>query len=138
MAKGFWNFIKKVHKVKQETLDEHSENYINNNPTEEQLKDNKNGNIAITLSLIACILLIVLVALIVLIFSNNLGLGLLSIALLLIPARIQFVALKKAKKQLNINGLGKMKFLLVKFVFPIISATISIIILFCLIGYLLK
>ena len=31
MAKGFWNFIKKVHKVKQETLDEHSENYINNN-----------------------------------------------------------------------------------------------------------
>ena len=130
MAKGFWNFLKKANKVKQETRDEHSENYINNNPTEEQLKDNKNGNIAIALSLIACILLIALVALIVLIFSNNVGLGLLSIALLLIPARIQFVALKKAKKQLNINGLGKMKFLLVKFVFPIISATISIIILF--------
>ena len=138
MAKGFWNFLKKAHKVNQETRDEKSENYINNSPTEEQLKDNKNGNLAITFSLISCILLIVLIALIVLIFSNNIGLGLLSIALLIIPARLQFVAVKKAKKQLNINGKGKIKFLLVKFIFPILSATISIIILFCLIGYLLK
>ena len=138
MAKGFWNFLKKAHKVNQEIHNEKSENYINSNPTEEQLKDNKNGNIAIALSLISCTLLIVLIALIVLIFSNNIGLGLLSIALLLIPARLQFVAIKKAKKQLNINGLGKIKFLLVKFIFPILSATISIIILFCLIGYLLK
>lgn len=138
MAKGFWNFLKKAHKVKQETRDEHSENYINDNPTEEQLKDNKNGNIAIVLSIISCILIIALIALIVLIFSNNVGLGLLSIALLLIPARLQFVALKKAKKQLNINSKGKMKFLLVKFVFPIISATISVIVFFCLLGLLLK
>ena len=138
MAKGFWNFLKKAHKANQEIHNEKSENYINSNPTEEQLKDNKNGNIAIALSLISCILLIALIALIVLIFSNNIGLGLLSIALLLIPARLQFVAVKKAKKQLNINGLGKIKLLLVKFIFPILSATISIIILFCLIGYLLK
>ena len=138
MAKGFWNFLKKAHKVNQEIHNEKSENYINSNPTEEQLKDNKNGKIAIALSLISCTLLIALIALIVLIFSNNIGLGLLSIALLLIPARLQFVAVKKAKKQLNINGLGKIKFLLVKFIFPILSATISIIILFCLIGYLLK
>ena len=138
MAKGFWNFLKKAHKVNQEIHNEKSENYINSNPTEEQLKDNKNGKIAIALSLISCTLLIALIALIVLIFSNNVGLGLLSIVLLLIPARMQFVALKKAKKQLNINGRGKIKFLLVKFVFPIISATISVIVFFCLIGLLLK
>ena len=40
MANKFWDFLKKVHKVKQETKDENSENYINDNPTEEQLKDN--------------------------------------------------------------------------------------------------
>lgn len=138
MTKGFWNFLRKAHKVKQETTDKSSENYINNSPTDEQLKDNKNGNIAIALSIISCILIIALIALIVLIFSNNIGLGLLSITLLLIPARLQLVAVKKAKNQLNINGRGKIKFLLVKYVFPIISAITSIIILFYLIGFVLK
>ncbi|MGN1201453.1 MAG: hypothetical protein ACI4R8_04280 [Candidatus Caccovivens sp.] len=138
MAKGFWNFLKKVHKVKQETRDEKSENYINNNPTEEQLKDNKNGNVAMALSIIACIALIAFIGLIVLIFSNNVWFGIFSIVLLLIPAYLQMTAVKKAKKQLNINGKGKTKLLLVKFVFPIIAATVSVIIIFCLIGVLLK
>lgn len=138
MAKGFWNFLKKVHKVKQETRDEKSENYINENPNEEQLKDNKNGNIAIVLSVISCVLLVVSIAFIVLVFSNNVGMGILSIALLLIPAYLQMMAVKKAKKQLNINGEGKTKFLLVKFIFPLIAATISIITLFCLISFYLK
>lgn len=138
MAKGFWNFLKKVDKIKKETNDENSENYINNNPTEEQLKDNKNGNIAIALSIISCVLLIAIIALIVLMFANNVGIGILSIVLLFIPAKLQMVAVKKAKRQLNINGRGKTKFLLVKFIFPIISAVISIIVLFCLIGLSLK
>ncbi|MGN1208083.1 MAG: hypothetical protein ACI4TI_01290 [Christensenellales bacterium] len=138
MAKGFWNFLKKTHEIKQDITDKNSENYINTCPTEEQLKDNKNGNVAIALSLIACVMLIAFVAIIVAIFSKNVGLGILSIFLLLIPARLQFLATKKAKKQLNINGKGKIKFLLVKFVFPIVSATISVILLFCLIGLVLK
>lgn len=138
MAKGFWDFLKKAHKVKQETRDESSENYINNNPTEEQLKDNKNGNFAIVLSIIACILLVGCIALIVAMFSNNVGLGLLSIVLLFIPSGLQIMAVKKAKKQLNINGKGKVKLLLVKFVFPIIAVAISMIVLFCLIGLNLK
>ncbi|MGN0961141.1 MAG: hypothetical protein ACI4PF_02945 [Christensenellales bacterium] len=138
MANGFWNFLKKAHKVKNETNDVNSENYINNNPTEEQLKDNKNGNIAITLSIISCILLILFIALIVLIFSNNIGIGILSVALLFIPARLQMTAVKKAKKQLNINGKGKTKLLLVKYVLPTLASIISIIVLFCLIGISLK
>lgn len=138
MSNGFWNFLKKVHKTKQQTNDVNSENYINSNPTEEQLKDNKNGNVAIILSVIACILLIVFIALIVALFANNVVLGIFSILLLLIPARLQMTAVKKAKKQLNINGKGKIKFLLVKYICPIIAATISAIILFCLIGLFLK
>ena len=138
MAKNCWNFIKKVNNAKQETKDENNENYINQNPTEEQLKDNKNGNTAIVLSIISCALLIAFVALIVLIFSNNVWLGILSIFLLAIPARMQMIAVKKAKKQLNINGKGKIKLLLVKFVFPVVAATISAVLLFCLIGFSLK
>ena len=73
MANGFWNFFKKVNKLERDVNDKNSENYINNNPTEEQLKDNKYGNIAILLSVVASILLIVTFAIIVRIFSNNVG-----------------------------------------------------------------
>ena len=138
MANGFWNFFKKVNKLERDVNDKNSDNYINNNPTEEQLKDNKNGNIAILLSVVASILLIVTFAIIVRIFSNNVGLGLLSIVLLLIPGYLQMNAVKKAKRQLNINGKGKIKFLLVKFVFPIISAIVSIVLIFYLTGTYLK
>ena len=138
MAKGFWNFFKKVNKIQQETSDETSENYINNNPTEEQVKDNKNGNVAIALSVITCVLLIAFVALIVFLFSYNVALGFLSLLLLIIPAKLQMLAVRKAKKQLNINGKGKIKFLLVKFVFPIIAGIISVAVLLCLIGVMLK
>lgn len=138
MAKGFWNFFKKVNKIQQETSDETSENYINNNPTEEQVKDNKNGNVAIVLSVITCVLLIAFVALIVFLFSYNVALGFLSLLLLIIPAKLQMLAVRKAKKQLNINGKGKIKFLLVKFVFPIIAGIISVAVLLCLIGVMLK
>lgn len=138
MAKGFWNFFKKVNKIQQETSDETSENYINNNPTEEQAKDNKNGNVAIVLSVITCVLLIAFVALIVFLFSYNVALGFLSLLLLIIPAKLQMLAVRKAKKQLNINGKGKIKFLLVKFVFPIIAGIISVAVLLCLIGVMLK
>ena len=138
MANGFWNFLKNLHKRKQETKDENNENYINDNPTEEQLKDNKNGNIAIVLSIISCLLLVAIIALIVSIFANYIWIGIISIVLLFIPVRLQALAVKKAKRQLNINGKGKIKFILVKFVFPIISAIISIVILFGLIGVYLK
>lgn len=138
MANGFWNFLKNLHKRKQETKDENNENFINDNPTEEQLKDNKNGNIAIVLSIISCLLLVAIIALIVSIFANYIWIGIISIVLLFIPVRLQALAVKKAKRQLNINGKGKIKFILVKFVFPIIAAIISIVILFCLIGIYLK
>lgn len=138
MANGFWNFLKNLHKRKQETRDENNENFINDNPTEEQLKDNKNGNIAIVLSIFSCLLLVAIIALIVAIFANYIWLGIISIVLLFIPARLQALAVKKAKRQLNINGKGKIKFILVKFVFPIIAAIISIVILFWLIGVYLK
>ena len=138
MANGFWNFLKNLHKRKQETKDENNENFINDNPTEEQLKDNKNGNIAIVLSIISCLLLVVIIALIVSIFANYIWIGIISIVLLFIPVRLQALAVKKAKRQLNINGKGKIKFILVKFVFPIIAAIISIVILFWLIGIYLK
>lgn len=138
MANGFWNFLKNLHKRKQETRDENNENFINDNPTEEQLKDNKNGNIAIVLSIFSCLLLVAIIALIVAIFANYIWLGIISIVLLFIPARLQALAVKKAKRQLNINGKGKIKFILVKFVFPIIGAIISIVILFWLIGVYLK
>lgn len=138
MANGFWNFLKKMNKVHQETNDKTSENYINDNPTEEQLKDNKNGIVAIMLSIITCILLIGFVALIVFLFSYNIAFGFVSILLLIIPARLQVLAVRKAKKQLNINGKGKIKFLLVKFVFPAVASIISVIILLCLIGFILK
>lgn len=136
MANGFFNFLKKVHKIKKETMDETSENYINNNPTEEQLKDNKNGNIAIILSIISGILIIALIAFIFLVFSYNVLLGILSVFLLFIPARIQSSAVKKAKKQLNINGKGKLKLLLVKYVFPVIAVAIAVILLYCLIVFM--
>ena len=119
MANGFWNFLKNLHKRKQETKDENNENFINDNPTEEQLKDNKNGNIAIVLSIISCFLLVAIIALIVSIFANYIWIGIISIVLLFIPVRLQALAVKKAKRQLNINGNGKIKFILVKFVFPI-------------------
>ena len=138
MAKGFWNFLKKMNKVHHETTDQTSENYINGNPTEEQLKDNKNGRTAMIISIITCILLIGLVALIVILFSYNIALGFVSILLLIIPAKLQILAVRKAKKQLNINGKGKIKLLLVKFVFPAIAAIISVIILLCLICFILK
>ena len=138
MANGFWNFLKNLHKRKQETKDENNENFINDNPTEEQLKDNKNGNIAIVLSIISCLLLVAMIALIVSIFANYIWIGIISIVLLFIPVRLQALAVKKAKRQLNINGKGKIKFILVKFVFPIIAAIISIVILFWLIGIYLK
>ena len=138
MANGFWNFLKNLHKRKQETKDENNENFINDNPTEEQLKDNKNGNIAIVLSIISCLLLVAMIALIVSIFENYIWIGIISIVLLFIPVRLQALAVKKAKRQLNINGKGKIKFILVKFVFPIIAAIISIVILFWLIGIYLK
>ena len=138
MANGFWNFLKNLHKRKQETKDENNENFINDNPTEEQLKDNKNGNIAIVLSIISCLLLVAFIALIVSIFANYIWIGIISIVLLFIPVRLQALAVKKAKRQLNINGKGKIKFILVKFVFPIIAAIISIVILFWLIGIYLK
>ena len=138
MANGFWNFLKNLHKRKQETKDENNENFINDNPTEEQLKDNKNGNIAIVLSIISCSLLVAIIALIVSIFANYIWIGIISIVLLFIPVRLQALAVKKAKRQLNINGKGKIKFILVKFVFPIIAAIISIVILFWLIGIYLK
>lgn len=138
MANGFWNFLKNLHKRKQETKDENNENYINDNPTEEQLKDNKNGNIAIVLSIISCLLLVAIIALIVSIFANYIWIGIISTVLLFIPVRLQALAVKKAKRQLNINGKGKIKFILVKFVFPIIAAIISIVILFWLIGIYLK
>ena len=138
MANGFWNFLKNLHKRKQETKDENNENFINDNPTEEQLKDNKNGNIAIVLSIISCLLLVAIIALIVSIFANYIWIGIISIVLLFIPVRFQALAVKKAKRQLNINGKGKIKFILVKFVFPIIAAIISIVILFWLIGIYLK
>ena len=138
MANGFWNFLKNLHKRKQETRDENNENFINDNPTEEQLKDNKNGNIAIVLSIFSCLLLVAIIALIVAIFANYIWLGIISIVLLFIPARLQALAVKKAKRQLNINGKGKIKFILVKFVFPIIGAIISIVTLFGLIGVYLK
>lgn len=138
MADGFWNFLKNLHKRKQETKDENNENFINDNPTEEQLKDNKNGNIAIVLSIISCLLLVAIIALIVSIFANYIWIGIISIVLLFIPVRLQALAVKKAKRQLNINGKGKIKFILVKFVFPIIAAIISIVILFWLIGIYLK
>ena len=138
MANGFWNFLKNLHKRKQETKDENNENFINDNPTEEQLKDNKNGNIAIVLSIISCLLLVAIIALIVSIFANYIWIGIISIVLLFIPVRLQALAVKKAKRQLNINGKGKIKFILVKFVFPIIAAIISIVILFWLIGFYLK
>lgn len=138
MANGFWNFLKKVNNIHQETTDKTSENYINDKPTEEQLMDNKNGKVAIILSIITCVLLIGFSALIVLLFSYNIALGFISILLLIIPARLQILAVRKAKKQLNINGKGKIKFLLVKFIFPAISAIISVIIILCLIGFILK
>lgn len=138
MANGFWNFLKNLHKRKQETKDENNENFINDNPTEEQLKDNKNGNIAIVLSIISCLLLVAIIALIVSIFANYIWIGIISIVLLFIPMRLQALAVKKAKRQLNINGKGKIKFILVKFVFPIIAAITSIVILFWLIGIYLK
>lgn len=138
MANGFWNFLKNLHKRKQETKDENNENFINDNPTEEQLKDNKNGNIAIVLSIISCLLLVAIIALIVSIFANYIWIGIISTVLLFIPVRLQALAVKKAKRQLNINGKGKIKFILVKFVFPIIAAIISIVILFWLIGIYLK
>lgn len=138
MANGFWNFLKNLHKRKQETKDENNENFINDNPTEEQLKDNKNGNIAIVLSIISCLLLVAIIALIVSIFANYIWIGIISIVLLFIPVRLQALAVKKAKRQLNINGKGKINFILVKFVFPIIAAIISIVILFWLIGIYLK
>lgn len=138
MATGFWSFLKKVHNIKKDTMDKNSENYINNNPTEDQLKDNKNGNVAVILSVIASFLVIALFVLIVSLFSKYVWLGALSIVLLLIPASLQKVAVKKAKKQLNINGKGKVKLLLVKYVFPIIAAVISVVIIFYLIGLYLK
>lgn len=134
MSKGFWNFLNKAHKIKKDTQDENSENYINNNPTEEQLKDNKNGNLALFISIVACVLMIGIFAVIVMLFASNFGLGLLSICLLFIPGRLQLVAIKKAKKQLNINGKGKIKFLLIKFVFPIIAVALSMVVIFCLVG----
>lgn len=138
MATGFWSFLKKVHNIKKDTMDKNSENYINNNPTEDQLKDNKNGNVAVILSVIASFLVIALFVLIVSLFSKYVWLGALSIVLLLIPASLQKVAVKKAKKQLNINGKGKVKLLLVKYVFPIIAAVISVVIIFYLIGLYLR
>ena len=137
-AMGFWNFLKKAHKINTEIHDKDNENYINTNPTDEQLKDNKNGTSALILSILSGILLTIIISLIVMLFANNIVLGIFSICLLIIPARMQFLALKKAKKQLNINGNGKVKFLLVKFVFPIIFASLSAIALFSLIYLYLK
>lgn len=138
MANGFWNFFKKVNKIQRETKDKTSENYINNNPTEEQAKDNKNGNTSIVLSIISCILLIGFMALIVLLFSYHVAVGFVSILMLIIPAKLQNLAVKKIKKQLNINGKGKIKYLLVKYIFPTIAGILAVIILFCTISSVLK
>lgn len=129
MSNGLWNFFKKIHNRRKEERDENSENYVNTNPTEEQLKDNKNGNMAIAFSIIACILLDVIIGIIVLAFTSNVVIGLFSIFLLFIPSWLQNLAVKKAKKQLNINGKGRIKLILVKYIFPIIAVIIAAIIL---------
>lgn len=125
MSNGLWNFFKKIHNRRKEERDETSENYVNTNPTEEQLKDNKNGNMAIVFSVIACILLDVIIGIIVLAFTSNVAIGLFSIFLLFIPSWLQNLAVKKAKKQLNINGKGRIKLILVKYIFPIIAVIIA-------------
>ena len=93
-----------------------------------ELKDNKNGNIAIVFSVIACILLDVIIGIIVLAFTSNVAIGLFSIFLLFIPSWLQNLAVKKAKKQLNINGNGRIKLILVKYIFPIIAVMTVIIV----------
>lgn len=134
MANRFWKFVKKTNEYREDRKDKNSENYINENPTEEELKDNKNGKVALILSIIACISLCICPIIILLAFKSNVIMGIFSILLFFIPARLQILAVKRIRKQLNINGKGKTKYLFIRYILPLISAIIAVTLFIVLLG----
>ena len=124
MANKFWEFLKKKEKFEDKYNNENSEDYINKTPTEEELKDNKNGKRAVILSVIALLLCAVVAFCSVLLFDSMGPASLFSLFLLLIPATVQKKSIKLAKKQLNINGKGIGKLIYCKYINSILMALV--------------
>lgn len=127
MANKFWEFLKRKEKLDDKYNNVNSEDYINKTPTEEELKDNKNGKRAVVLSIIALLTCIVVAFCSILLFDSMGPVSLFSLFLLLIPATLQKKSIKLIKKQLNINGKGLGKLFYCKYINAILMALVILI-----------
>lgn len=124
MSNKILNFIKKADDLHDKYNNKNSYDYINKTPTEEELKDNKNGKKAVILSTIALALCAVIAFISVLLFDSIGATSLISLFLLLIPAVLQRKSIKHIKKQLNINGKGFGKLCYCKYIVSILMVAI--------------
>lgn len=80
---------------------------INRNPTEEELKNNKNGKLSITLTILSIVVYLIAFVLVASSWQVNIGLGIFVLVLVLIfTPSIQIKAINLAKQQRKINGKG--------------------------------
>ncbi len=130
MSNGFFEFIKKIHKRRQETTDENSQNFINKNPTEEQLKDNRSGKKAI-IFLICAIFCCVPIFLIFMYACKTWGVAFfLLLPILLIPGLLHNKVIKYAKLQRRTNGKGTKILVTTWIVMPILIIACGLFLIF--------
>lgn len=107
MAKnGLFDFLKKVNDKEKEHRDKESENYINTNPTEDQLKDNKNAKKAWTMFILSLIFGLASIFVMFIILSEWGIAGIFFIPILCIGPLIHKKTIKYAKAQRRTNGKG--------------------------------
>ncbi len=99
---------------------------INQNPTEEELKDNKKGKQSIVLMIVSIVVYLVAFVLVASSWQVNVGLGILVLILVLMfTPTIQIKAINLAKQQRKINGKGTISLILAN-VLPTLTLVIGV------------
>ena len=119
---GFFESIKEIKNRRNKRKAEKAEKVkaVNQNPTEEELKNNKKGKLAYLWTIISIVAYVVAFGLVAMAWQENIALGIMALLLALIFAPMFHTkAINLAKEQRQINGKGRIA-LIVASIIPLI------------------
>lgn len=106
---GFWKGIKELseHSKRNKAKREARKKQVNENPTEEQLKNNKKGKLSYLWTFLSIVTYLLSFVLVAGAFNENLAVGIFALLLVLpLSPMVQKKAIALAREQREINGKG--------------------------------
>lgn len=106
---GFWKGIKELseHSKRNKAKREARKKQVNENPTEEQLKNNKKGKLSYLWTFLSIVTYLLAFVLVAGAFNENLAVGIFALLLVLpLSPMVQKKAIALAREQREINGKG--------------------------------